>query len=151
MGTYILHAWRDAMSIVVLMDELYGIAKARAIFEGIDQQVLVRYESDASREISDFIAMTETQRRSFMKKFKQNDNTRVGLMTLAVIGCLRAKAILELRDNYRYALAPGAGNRETTSAVYRFGSELVTELLFYEWPDEVVGAMGMDSGDDNEF
>jgi hypothetical protein len=152
MGTYILHAWRDAMAIVDLMQDYFDLPKARTIYMGIETSALVEYEEATYEEISNFIRMTESQRRSFMKKFQKDDRTKVGFLTLAVIGCLRSKAILELRDEYRLALAPGCGNRETTAAVYSFGQRLADELCSYDWPHEVISAMGehdLDDEDDN--
>ena len=141
MGSYVLHAWRDAMAIASLLDQEIGIAKARKIYEGLNRDGVIYYESEAEASIGDFIQKTESQRLSFVKKLPASETTRVVFLTLAIIGCVRAKTILELRDNYRNSLAPGGGNRVTVADIYRFGQE-VASAVSYDWPWEPVDAMG---------
>jgi hypothetical protein len=64
-------------------------------------------------------------------------------MTLAIIGCVRAHNVMELRDRYRELLAPGRGKRVTTSGLYRFSND-VQRLSDYEWPEGVFSALGED-------
>lgn len=150
MGSYELHAWRDAMAIANLLHDCVGIAKARRIYEGLNTDAIIRYEAEVDEEIGNFIQKTERQRESFVKKMAVGEPTLVAFLTLAIIGCVRAKEILELRDRYRLALAPGSGNRATVAEIYRFGMD-VDATVTYEWPWDPISAMGLDDeGDDGE-
>jgi hypothetical protein len=147
MGSYEMHAWSDAMAIASLLDERVGIAKARKIYVGIPKANLVEYEKSVADGIADFIQKPESQRPAFLKKLPDGVNTLVAFLTLAIIGCVRAKDVLEIRDNFRNALAPGGGNRITVSNVYRFAQE-VADSISYEWPWEPIQAMGLDDESD---
>ncbi len=151
MSSYALHAWRDAMAIAVLLDQEVGIARARKLYEGVDKIDVMAYEMAAAKLIAEFIGKTEGQRISFVNKWlPDSEKTRVVFLTLAIIGCMRAKGILEMRDIYRYSLAPGGGNRVTVSGVYAFGQEVTEALISYEWPCEPIEELGLDAGRDED-
>lgn len=134
MGSYEMHAHSDAISIAYLLEKELGSSRARAIYEKIDEPSLRKYEADSADIIADFIKRTESQRPSVLKKIK-DERTRVAFLVLAIIGCLRAKATMELRDNYRMAMVPGSGNRVTTAALYRFAMDMQA-IFDYAWPFE---------------
>jgi hypothetical protein len=71
--------------------------------------------------------------------------TRGLLIVFAILGQVRVMEILELRDRYRLALAPGSGNRITCSSLYAFQQEMAG-LQTYDWPDHVFDAYGGDGG-----
>lgn len=73
----------------------------------------------------------------------------MAFLTLAIIGCMRAKELFELRDAYRHSLVPGSGNRVTTAALYKFGQE-ARRIHPYTWPSEPILAMGFDDEDDED-
>jgi hypothetical protein len=148
MGSYQMHAWRDAMAIASLLDETVGIEKARKIYEALPLEKVIKYEQSVAEGIADFIQKPESQRPAFLRKLPQGIETRVGFLTLAIIGCVSAKDTLELRDAFRNTLAAGGGNRITVSNIYMFAQE-VRGLFTYEWPWEIIDAMGLDDGGDD--
>ena len=148
MGSYETHAWRDALAIACMVEDFIGASKARAIYKRMDQQEVWKYEDAMEAAISEFIGRSDSQRPAAIRKLP-DDVTRVCFMTLAILGCVRARDLMELRDRYRELLAPGRGNRETTSGLYAF-SNRVQELFEYEWPDEVFAAAGLDDGVEGE-
>jgi hypothetical protein len=149
MGTYELFAWQDAMSIAIWMDEEFGATAARKVFEGIARPIVTDFERKYQDLIADYIQKTEGQRPAFLKRITKqaDDSTRILFATLALIGVLRAMAVMEVRDNFRTVLAPGRGNRITTASVYVFAGEL-RDVFEYEWPSAVFEALGVD--DDEE-
>ncbi|MBK6616247.1 hypothetical protein [Ottowia sp.] len=148
MGSYELHAWRDAMAIAFLLNEDVGAARARGLYEQVPREEVLAYEQKVSEQIEDFIKRSESQRPSVLRKFP-NDTTKTTFLVLAILGCLRAKTVMELRDNYRMTLAPGSGNRVTTAAMYAFAEQL-RSIFEYEWPFEAFDGMGIDDGEDDE-
>lgn len=146
MGSYEKHAWGDAMAIASLLDEFVGAAKARVLYERMDANEVWKYEEAMEDAIADFIGRIESQRPVIVRKLP-DDATRVCFLTLAILGCIRARDLMELRDRYRELLAPGRGNRETVRGLYTFSNQ-VQGLVTYEWPDEVFSSMGLDDSDD---
>lgn len=134
MGTYEMHAYSDAMSIAALLDEEFVASRARIIYDQIGEPALRQYEADAAESIADFIKRTASQRPAVLRRIK-DERTRVAFLVLAIIGCLRSKAVMELRDDYRMAMAPGSGNRVTTAALYQFATEMKS-IYQYGWPFE---------------
>lgn len=148
MGSYQMHAYSDAMSIASLLDREFGASRARGIYDEIGEQALREYEAEAVDSIADFIKRTESQRPSVLKKIK-DERTRVAFVVLAIIGCLRSKAVMELRDNYRMAMVPGSGNRVTTAALYQFAIEM-RAIFDYSWPFEAFMDAGISDDDDDD-
>lgn len=151
MGSYEMHAWRDAMAIAGLLDETIGARKARQIYERIKKEAVWKFEDSMNGQIAEFIGRSESQRPAVIRKLP-DDVTRVCFLTLAILGCVRAKDVMELRDMYRELLAPGRGNRETTRGLYGFANQ-VQGFFNYEWPEEVFSSMGVDDdvgGDGDE-
>lgn len=144
MGTYELHAQRDAMAIAALLDQMIGAEPARKLYASVDIDALRKYERKMESAIADFIGRGESQRPSVVRKLP-DATTRVGFLTLAILGCVRAGKVLEIRDQYRDMLAPGRGNRQTAQAMYEF-SLLVEDTFSYVWPWEVFEEAGLDDG-----
>lgn len=145
MGSYILHAWRDAMALANLLQENYSLSEAKSNFEAQEVNALVTMETRNVDVIRDFIAMTEAQRRKYIKLLKKQKVTDSGIMAfivLAIIGAIRVKEVLELRDQFRHYLVPGMGNRDTAGAIYDFSAQ-VNAMFDYSWPGEVFDAMGI--------
>lgn len=152
MGSYELFAWRDALSIAMLIDELFGARRARLVFDQFRLEQLLEFEAKNSSLIRDFIQKTESQRPSFLAKIckhEKDENTQIAFVSLALLGVLRAKAVMELRDLFRTELAPGRGNRVTTAGVYDFSVEMHS-VYAYAWPSEVFEAMALDDGHEDE-
>lgn len=149
MGSYQLHAWRDAMAIASLLEQKVGLVNARKIYEKFPVDALISYESKIEDSLADFIERPESQRPGVLKKLPAGEATLVAFLTLAIIGCMRAKELFELRDAYRYSLVPGSGNRVTTAALYRFGQQ-ARRIHPYTWPSEPILAMGFDDEDDDD-
>lgn len=149
MGSYELFAWRDAMSIADLIDEQFGSSRALACYSKVEKTVLIDFEERNKQIIGDFIQKSESQRLPFLNKVAKaaDEETRIIFLVLALIGVLRAKAVLELRDRFRTVLVPGRGNRITTAAVYDFSNDM-KDLYSYSWPQEVFEDMDFDDTDD---
>jgi hypothetical protein len=153
MGSYELFAWRDAMALASLLEEEFDVREVRQGFEAMTVEDKLDFESKNVEFIQELIRRSESQRMSYVRKVGKDvsELTRGILIVFAIIGQVRVKDVLELRDRYRFALAPGSGNRVTCSNLYAFQHE-VSSLSGYNWPDEVFEAYGGDSGwcDDDE-
>lgn len=151
MGSYELFAWRDAMSISQLVIEHLGFSRAKNIYSKVSVRDIMDFEQENNELIGQFIQKSESQRPSFFKKLTKeaNETSKVLFLVLAIIGVIRAKNVMELRDNYRSVLAPGSGNRITTASIYDFSNEMF-HLFSYDWPLEVFEATGnaYDDSDD---
>lgn len=145
MGSYELFAWRDSLAIAEMIDDLFGSAAARRAYESFSEEAVIEYELENQELIADFIQKSELQRESFFGRITRDrsDDTKVLFLTLALIGVLRAKAVMELRDRFRSVLAPGRGNRITTAALYEFSIKFFA-VYAYEWPEEPFEALGLD-------
>ncbi|MGU3473187.1 hypothetical protein ACLBWT_18820 [Paenibacillus sp. D51F] len=155
MGSYVKFAWNDAMEIASFIDEEIGALKARKLYESITEESLLKFEKSNQDGIADFIQRSISQRPVYLRKFLKNvkpenvEFTKVGFLVLALIGCLRAKDVIELRDRFRYVLAPGSGNRMTTAGLYAFAGE-ISNIFEYTFPDEPFTAQGIYMFDDDE-
>jgi len=151
MGSYELFAWRDAMSMAEWIDEEFGVAHARKVYEQFDSSSVLKFERENQDLLANFIQKTESQRPAFLRRVakKANEDTRILFVTLALIGVLRAKEVMEIRDSFRTALAPGRGNRVTTAGIYVF-TEKIRDIFTYGWPWEPFDAMGIYCGEDEE-
>ncbi len=149
MGTYELFAWRDAMAMADWIDAEFGAAHARQVFEQFELSNVIEFERKHQDLLTEFIQKTESQRPAYLKRIGKNTDEATWILfaTLALIGVLRAKEVMEVRDNFRTVLAPGRGNRVTTASVYLFAEE-VRNIFTYVWPGEVFDAMGIN--DDEE-
>jgi len=149
MGSYELHAWRDALAIADLIDALFGYAAAKKAYSSFSRKEVLEFESKYDEQIGDFIQKSESQREPYLRRIAKdvNDDTRILFLTLALVGVLRAKALVELRDRFRTALAPGRGNRITIASLYDLSNELPS-LYVYQWPVEAFRAL--DLADDEE-
>lgn len=149
MGSYEQHAWSDAVAIADLLEEVVGASKARGIFERVPRDTLIAYEGQVRDVLTTFIGKSESQRPAMLRKLGDETNV-VCFLVLAILGVLRARDAMEIRDNYREHLAPGRGNRVTTASMYAFCGE-IAKLVNYEWPWEVLDALGVDDSADEEF
>lgn len=57
---------------------------------------------------------------------------------------------IELRDSYRYVLAPGLGNRVTASGIYAHATHVAEILGNMAWPGEDFEAVGIFDGEDED-
>lgn len=153
MGSYEEYAWNDAVAIAYLIDEMHGYTNAKKTYALFTQEAILEFEEKHEEFISDFIRKTETQRVPFLRRITKNvdDNTNILFLTLALIGVLRARDVLELRDQYRHVLVPGQGNRVTVAGIYDFASEL-SAIYDYAWPSEPFEAIdvGLTADDDED-
>lgn len=149
MGSYEQHAWSDAVSIADLLEETVGASKARAIFEQVPRDKLIDYEEQVREQLQAFLGKSESQRPAALRKLGGETNV-VCFLVLAILGCIRARDAMEVRDNYREHLAPGRGNRVTTASMYAFCGE-IAKLAKYDWPWEPFNVLGVDdSGDESD-
>lgn len=150
MGSYELFAWRDALALADFLDDTFGAARARRTFEEASQAEILEFESANGSLIGDFIQKPESQRPALLARLRKaaDERTLILFVTLALLGVLRAKAVMELRDRFRTELAPGRGNRVTTAAVYDFSREM-REVYRYAWPSEAFEALGIDDSDED--
>ncbi len=137
------------MSIANLLDQVVGVPRARKIYKKLDTKTVTKYESDVTEQLAEFIHKTETQRASYVAKQLKDEETKVAFLVLSIIGLLRVKEVIELRDRFRMSLVPGRGNRDTAAALYLFADE-VSRLYAYCWPDELFTAMGLYDGRDDK-
>lgn len=123
MTTYELHAWRDALSIAVFMDDNFDINAILKIF--IDHRYSDDYKKFKrnNREIiAEFIQKPESRRFNYLKKVTADSDLENTLWLLVTVleGLLLAKQTLVIRDSFREYLVPGKGNRITTAELYTF-------------------------------
>lgn len=157
MGSYELHAWRDAMEIaqdLINVAEEGGItvADVRRRFEAMDVTVVSEVERKNVELISEYLQKSCSQRPAFLRRITKDVDLqqRCLFLTLCILAAIRARDLIELRDRFRMVLAPGCGNRVTIANVYVFGQE-VRGLFQWEWPSEVFEAMCIDDiGDDDD-
>lgn len=131
------------MSIIVLIDELHGVKNARRAYERFRWEQVKGFESRAEDFISDFIELTESKRKPFLKRLKIDDDTQILFLTLSAIGCVRAKQLLE---SGRSGLSRGDTYRATAAEAYRRVQTMIRkDSTSYDWPAEVAMAMGIDA------
>lgn len=147
MGSYELFAWRDAMALASWLEEDYKVADIRKAFEKMSVDELYDFEKRNQEHIQELIRRSESQRPAYVRKVGKNvsETTRGLLVVFAIIGQVRVRDLLELRDRYRLALAPGGGNRITCAELFLFQLE-VSSLHGFFWPDEVFEAYGGEGG-----
>lgn len=146
MGSYELFAWRDAMAIAEFIAVEYTVPKARKAYESHEHATISKFEREHAELLTEFIQKSESQRPAFLRRITKStpplsESTVILFLVLALLGVLRSKNIIELRDRFRTVLAPGRGNRITTSAIYAFSNEM-RSVYSYEWPYEVFDAIG---------
>lgn len=156
MSSYEQFAWNDAIGIAHLLDEEVGAPRAHKFYDSLAKDSIMKFERDNHDLIANFIQKTEGQRPAYVKRCTKGMNedgaeaTKIVFLVLAIIGCVRVKEVIDLRDNYRYVLAPGSGNRITTASIYKF-SEEVKQLFQYDWPWEVFNAVLIDDEGDEGY
>lgn len=108
MGSYELFAWRDAMSMAVWLDEEFGTAHARKVYEQFDDASVLKFEREHQELLADFIQKSEGQRPAFLMRItkKVDEDTKILFITLAMIGVLRAMKVMEARDHLPNTLNP---------------------------------------------
>lgn len=148
MGSYELFAWRDAMALASWLETDYAVKEVRAAFEKMSTADLYDFEENNRDHIQELIRRSESQRPAYVRKVGKDvsEISRGLLIVFAIIGQVRVRDMLELRDRYRLALAPGGGNRITCAEMFAFQLE-VSGLHGFSWPDEVFEAYGGDAGD----
>lgn len=151
MDSYSQFAWSDAASLARWIADEFGAGHARKMFERLSKEQIVHFEGENEDRLTEFIKRTEGQRPAFLKRvtkeLKLNEHGRIVFMVLALIGLLRARKVLEIRDHFRDVLAPGQSNRITASEMYAFAAR-VQATFRYDWPQGVFDAIGAASDDD---
>lgn len=147
MGSYELFAWRDAMSLASWLEQAYDLVEVRKAYEAMPDRDKFKYEESNAQIIQELLGKTEGQRPAYVRKVGKNvDPVSQGvLIVFAIIGQVRVKELIGLRDRFRYSLSPGGTNRATCAGVYAFHQELMSVSLF-DWPDEVFDAFGSEGG-----
>jgi hypothetical protein len=151
MASYEHHAWSDALSIAELIDSLFGYAVAKKAYGTFSRKEVLEFEAKYVQQIGDFIQKSESQREPYLRRIAKDvgDDTKILFLTLSLLGVLRAKALMELRDRFRNVLAPGRGNRITTASLYDFSNEMPS-LFEYAWPARVFDSIEVSRYDDEE-
>lgn len=151
MSSYQLFAWRDAMALANWLEQDYDVKAVRRAFEAQTVDYFLNFEKENRQHIEELVRRPESQRPAYVRKVCKNvDEVVQGIfIVLAIIAQVRNRDLLELRDRYRSALAPGGGNRITCSELYAFHLDAMN-LHRFAWPDEVFMAYGGDSGWDDD-
>lgn len=151
MSSYQLFAWRDAMALGTWLEEFFPITQVKQHFDAMDYSSKADFEFRNQEIIQEIIGRTEGQRPAYLRKVgKQADEITKGLVVLfAMIGQVRVKELLELRDLHFSALNPGSANRVVCSSGYGFIQE-IRGIVGYDWPEEVFSAYG-GWEDDNQY
>lgn len=147
MGSYELYAWRDAMALASWLEEQFDVREVGRAFLKLTIQEKLNFESRNEEFILELIRRTEAQRPAYLRNIGKDatDTTKGLLIVFAVLGQIRVKEMLELRDRFREALVPGGANRAICSAMYTFQYE-ASRLGNYDWPNEVFDAYGSEAG-----
>lgn len=151
MGSYELFAWRDAMALANLLESDYDVKEIRRAFEEMSGAEMFEFENKNREILQELIRRTEGQRPAYIRKVGKNvsETVRGLLIAFAVIAQVRVMRVMELRDEYRLALAPGSGNRITCAEMFAF-QMAVSDAHNIAWPDEVFDAYGGDGGWDDD-
>ena len=152
MSSYMMHAWHDACSIAQFIDDTFtDLSRVRKIYEDCDVATLKKMEEHQADFIAEFIGKTEGQRPGYFNRISRSsdEETKVIFLVLCLVAVLRTRDLIDARDTYRGALAPGGGNRETLKGLYKFGREVVA-LVNYDWPSEPFEAIGLDDDAGND-
>ena len=152
MGSYEMYAWRDALAIAELIVALFGYNQAKNAYSSFSRKEVLEFETRYVAQIGEFIQKSESQREPYLRKITKDvsDATRILFLTLALVGVLRAKALIDLRDRFRTVLAPGRGNRVTVSALYGLSNEFPA-LFEYQWPIEAFEALRLANDEEGEL
>lgn len=145
------------MALAHLLEEMYDPVKTLKLFQLFSAEELKRLEKSWADEVADVIGKTEAQRPAVLRRIqREHPGQRVPELVLlyAIMGQARTYKALELRDNYRAAMAAGGGNRATCEAWYQFTREIAELNETYEFPFEVFEAYGAaidwDEGSDED-
>jgi len=141
MSSYQSFAWRDAMSVVALIEQRFSLKQAQLVHKTLGEAMLVKQAAIWREALSDFIGMTEAQRAAYIRKMAERGLDQQSILLfllLAVIALVRVQEIIELRDQYRSILVPGRGNRITVAAVHDFGNAVFALGLSCPWPDDLL-------------
>ncbi|WP_286829236.1 MULTISPECIES: hypothetical protein [Kordiimonas] len=145
MSSYERHAWRDAMEIAADVEEEFGIQRALDVFHEVSARDLLQFDRNNRHLVSDYIKKTAFQRPAFLRKILKgcDEDAAILFQLFAILGLLKAKKMIELRDLYAGFLEPGQGNRVTAKGMFDLFSEVnrATPRL-YEFPAEVFEACG---------
>lgn len=148
MSSYESFAWNDAASIALLIADTVGdVAKARELYESLPPEAIEKFAIDTEEFIGEFIGKTESQRIAYINKTTKtaSEKTTIVFLVLCLNSVLRVKKVLECRDVYRNALAPGLGNRVTLKALFEFSNE-IAGMNDLSWPREIFIDLDLDDG-----
>ena len=152
MRSYELFAWQDAISMASWLEEAFDLVAVRKAYEAIPGTDKFKFEENNAGIIQELISKTEGQRPAYLRKVGKNvsDIDQGILIVFAIIGQVRVKEMIELRDRFNHCLSPGGPNRATCARIYEFHQE-TTRLPLFDWPGEVFEAYGSEGGlPDNE-
>jgi hypothetical protein len=147
MCSYEKFAWSDAISMADWLEESFDLVAVRKGFEAMSDAQKLNFEEKNAVIIQEVIGKTEGQRPAYLRKVGKNAGalTQGILIVFAIIGIVRVKEIIDLRDRFRYSLTPGGPNRATCADLYSFYQEMKA-LTALDWPDEVFEAIESDGG-----
>ena len=155
MSTYQLFAWRDAMALASLLEEDYDVKAVRQLFERLSAEKIAEFEQTLQEHIGALLQKPEGHRPAYLRRLAKdhpnNPHLPAFTLLLAIIGQVRVTQLLNLRDMFRGALAPGEGNRMTCANLYDFGMAVARlQQRKPEFPYEVFAASGSNTAFDVE-
>lgn len=127
MNSYLWFAWNDAMELASLLEDRCDIKFVRDFYEGLSAEDMFVCEGELQHYISNLLQKTVAQRPAYLRKMgKDHPGTNIPdfVLLLALIAQVRVTEIMDVRDRFRGALAPGEGNRITCAGLYDFGIEM---------------------------
>ena len=147
MGSYHLFAWRDAMALAQLLEEMYEPSKTLELYNKLTYEDLQGFEQAYADDIATLIGRSESQRPSALRRMdKEHPEYRHSelCLLLAIIAQVRTMEVLELRDYYRTVMAAGSGNRVTCVDWYEMSRGIAKLFDEYLFPFKVFDAYGAD-------
>ncbi len=147
MSSYMLFAWRDAMELANWLENDFDVRSVRKAFDSASIKALRRFELENQEIIAELISKTPRQRPPCLRRVGKNldELSRAFLVLFAAIGQVRAHNVLDLRDQFEWALSPGSSNRSTCAGAYQLSIRMA-QIASIKWPDEVFHAYGGDDG-----
>jgi hypothetical protein len=156
MWRYERHAWSTALDLAGLLAEIMAseglqLADARRLYDAQDAKKLADHDRLIVDTIAAFVVKTPSQWPGVLRKLFKGKPwaQRAIFLTLAILACLRAQQLIDLRDSFRTALAPGRGYRATTAEMVLFGTQVADLYVDYSWPHEVFFEADLDDGRDD--
>lgn len=156
MWRYNQHAWNNAIELAQFLclaaeESGWQLEDLRRHFETIEGAKLADFDEANIEHVAHFVAETPSRRPKLYRKwFAERPQPGLVFLILCILACSRAKELIDLRDDFREALAPGRGYRATVADLHAFGIKTALIYADYSWPYEVFEAIAVFTGPDDE-